>query len=50
MIVLARTAGNEAVDLCLVKDANLVLADRLVRALNKSVEALSKKKKSGLSN
>jgi hypothetical protein len=48
--VLARTAGDEAVDLCLVEDADLILADRLVCELNKSVETLSKEDKGGLSN
>jgi hypothetical protein len=48
--VLAQTAGNEAVNLCLVKDANTVLADRLVYVLNKSVETLSKEDKGRPSN
>jgi hypothetical protein len=48
--MLARTAGDKAVNLCLVKDANFVLADRLVRALNELVEALSKEDKGGLGN
>jgi hypothetical protein len=39
-VVLARTAGNKAVNLCLVENANSILVDRLVSALNKSVEAL----------
>jgi hypothetical protein len=46
----ARTAGDKAVNLCLVKDADLILADRLVRALNKLVKTLSKEDKGGLSN
>ena len=48
--MLAQTAGDEAVNLCLVKDADFVLADRLVRALNKLVKALSKEDKGRLSN
>jgi hypothetical protein len=37
-------------NLYLVKDANFILADRLVRALNKLVKTLSKEDKSRLSN
>jgi hypothetical protein len=48
--MLNQIARNEAVYLCLIKDANLVLADGLVRALNKSVEALSKEDKGRLGN
>jgi hypothetical protein len=48
--MLARTAGDKAINLCLVEDANLVLADRSVRALNKSVETLSEEDKGGLGN
>jgi hypothetical protein len=48
--MLAQTASNKAINLCLVKDANSVLADRLVRALNKLVKTLSKEDKGGLSN
>jgi hypothetical protein len=48
--MLNQIARNKAVYLCLIKDANLVLADRLVRALNKLVEALSKEDKGRLSN
>jgi hypothetical protein len=46
----AQTASDKAVNLCLVKDADLVLADRLVRALNKLVKTLSKEDKGRLSN
>jgi hypothetical protein len=48
--VLARTASDEAVDFCLVKDAAHVLADRSVLALDKSVETVSKEDKGGLGN
>jgi hypothetical protein len=40
----------EAVNSCLVKDANLILADRLVCALDKSVKTLSEEDKGGLGN
>jgi hypothetical protein len=48
--MLARTADDEAVDLCLVEDADPVLADRLVRVLNKSIKTLSQYYKSGSSD
>jgi hypothetical protein len=44
--MLARTADDEAVDLCLVEDADPVLAYRLVRVLNKSIKTLSQYYKS----
>lgn len=40
--MLTRVANNKAINLCLVKDANLILANRLVCALNKLVKTLSK--------
>jgi hypothetical protein len=41
---------DKAVDLCLIKDADLVLADRLVRALDKSIKTLPEENKGQLSN
>jgi hypothetical protein len=48
--VLPRTASNKAVNLRLVKDANLVLKYRLICVLNKALKTLSKDDKGGLSN
>jgi hypothetical protein len=48
--VLPRTASNKAVNLRLVKDANLVLKYRLICVLNKALETLSKDDKGRLSN
>jgi hypothetical protein len=49
-MILAWSVSVKAVDSCLVKDADLVLADRLMCALNKSVKALPKEDKGRLSN
>ena len=50
MIVLPKSASNEAVNLCLIKDANPVLEYRLVYMLNKALKTLSKNNKGGLSD
>jgi hypothetical protein len=42
------TTSNKAINLCLVKDANLILADRVVYVLNKLVKTLFKYNKSSL--
>jgi hypothetical protein len=46
--MLAWSVSVEAVDSCLVKDADLVLADRLMCALNNLVKTLPKEDKARL--
>jgi hypothetical protein len=50
MIMLAWSVSVKVVNSCLIEDANLVLIDRLICALNKPVKTLPKEDKGRLSN